>query len=362
VKTQHIIGEKALVKKLSTGNAPILDFDNTSKSSGSDAGSGDMNEPDFISSSINAAADFDFGDSSFDKELKKQHKRWFNLLRTRFPWKARHSDRVGDLAKDFALYLGATEKAADNIQYASRLHDIGNIWTPGIIINKPSKLTDKEYETMYRHANDGASILVEMEFFAVKKISSNIIKNGANKALKTLSLRKPSGDKNFRERLGEDCSNMTKLAVSVSLNHHGDRFSKDNENGVSDEAIAGYDATVISQLVAICDYYDAMKNPRPYKKGRSHDNALDVMGKYLTNGELAKQGDARAYLDPNLFESFVPFIKVYSIGKDRQSNTSKFEQLSAGVDIVESRISSKEKNNLNDVCSRLSLNDKEHDY
>lgn len=316
-----------------------------------------VEESSFISDSINAAADFDFGDTPFDKELKKQHKRWFNLLRTRFPWKARHSERVGALAKDFALHLGATEKAADNIKYASRLHDIGNIWTPGIIINKPSKLTDKEYETMYRHANDGASILVEMENFAVKKNSSNIVKNGADKALKIISLRKPSGDKDFHERLGDDCSNMTKLAVSVSLNHHGERFSKNNE------AIAGYDATAISQLVAICDYYDAMKNPRPYKKGRSHSDALDVMEKYLTNGKLAKQGDPRAYLDSDLFERFVPFIDC-SISKDGQVNTAEFEQLQAGMDAVESRLSSGGEADISvsDVSVSDVLNDKKYDY
>lgn len=318
------------MKKL-TGRAPILGLNNTGKSVGAGKGSvlpvsaETAVEYLAIADSINATADFDFGNNPFDKELKKQHNRWFNLLRTRFPWKAKHGERVGKLAKEFAVHLGASERATDNIEYAAKLHDIGNIWTPGVILNKPSELTDEEYKTMQRHSNDGASILVDMELLAAKKLSKN-----NSKKTKSLSLRQPIDDKKPHDRLGENCSDMTRLAVSISLNHHGDKHSNGGK-GISDEAVEGYDATTVFQLVAICDYYDAMQNPRPYKKGNSSCNVLEVMEKHLSNGELAEQGDARAYLAPDLFAKFVPFIKERNMSRGEEDRTPVFGKSLAGV-------------------------------
>ena len=39
------------------------------------------------------------------------------------------------------------------------MHDIGKVKTPSEILNKPEKLTDKEFEILRRHTVDGAEIL-----------------------------------------------------------------------------------------------------------------------------------------------------------------------------------------------------------
>ncbi|MBQ6966566.1 MAG: HD domain-containing protein [Lachnospiraceae bacterium] len=47
----------------------------------------------------------------------------------------------------------------DDVYYAALLHDVGKIVTPVNIINKPGRLTDKEYEIIKEHPVNGAQIL-----------------------------------------------------------------------------------------------------------------------------------------------------------------------------------------------------------
>ncbi|MBO7356155.1 MAG: HD-GYP domain-containing protein, partial [Lachnospiraceae bacterium] len=54
---------------------------------------------------------------------------------------------------------GFTKEETENLRKAALLHDIGKIAIPDEILNKPSKLSDKEYEIMKSHVTKGAEIL-----------------------------------------------------------------------------------------------------------------------------------------------------------------------------------------------------------
>src|SRR6185436_11067812 len=62
-----------------------------------------------------------------------------------------HSQRVGDLARKFALYLGLPVEAADRIRVAGLLHDIGKIAVPEALLNKQGPLTRDEFMRVIDH-------------------------------------------------------------------------------------------------------------------------------------------------------------------------------------------------------------------
>src|SRR6185436_5960236 len=62
-----------------------------------------------------------------------------------------HSQRVGDLARKFALYLGLRAEDAERIRIAGLLHDIGKIAVPEQLLNKQGPLTREEFMRVIDH-------------------------------------------------------------------------------------------------------------------------------------------------------------------------------------------------------------------
>ena len=73
-----------------------------------------------------------------------------------------HSTRVAKYSVMIAKRMGYTDERLEQLQYAALLHDIGKIGIPNEIINKPSRLTDEEYEIIKTHPGIGGKILDEI--------------------------------------------------------------------------------------------------------------------------------------------------------------------------------------------------------
>ncbi len=73
-----------------------------------------------------------------------------------------HSRRVGYYSREIAKAMNLDEKQVENIFYTALLHDIGKIGIPISIINKPSRLDDKEFEIMKTHTTKGGKILKDI--------------------------------------------------------------------------------------------------------------------------------------------------------------------------------------------------------
>ena len=73
-----------------------------------------------------------------------------------------HSRRVGYYSREIAKAMNLDEKQVENIFYTALLHDIGKIGIPINIINKPSRLTDEEFEIMKTHTTKGGKILKDI--------------------------------------------------------------------------------------------------------------------------------------------------------------------------------------------------------
>lgn len=62
-----------------------------------------------------------------------------------------HSQRVGDLARKFALHVGLRVEDAERIRTAGLLHDIGKIAVPETLLNKNGPLTRDEFMRVIDH-------------------------------------------------------------------------------------------------------------------------------------------------------------------------------------------------------------------
>lgn len=73
-----------------------------------------------------------------------------------------HSTRVAKYSAMIAAHMGYTGEKLELVRYTALLHDIGKIGIPEEIINKPSKLTDEEYQVIKTHPVIGSNILKEI--------------------------------------------------------------------------------------------------------------------------------------------------------------------------------------------------------
>ena len=74
-----------------------------------------------------------------------------------------HSTRVAEYTVLLAKELGYREEELGDLRYAALLHDIGKIGVPDSILNKPSKLTNAEYEVIKTHSVIGGDILKNVD-------------------------------------------------------------------------------------------------------------------------------------------------------------------------------------------------------
>lgn len=129
-----------------------------------------------------------------------------------------HSSRVAKYSKEIARRAGKPVEFQDEIYFIALLHDIGKIGIPDNILNKNSKLTDEEYETIKLHPSIGVEIL-----------------------------------KNITE--------MPK--IEIGAHYHHERF----DGKGYPEGLAGYGIPEIGRIIAVADAYDAMTSRRSYRSG-----------------------------------------------------------------------------------------------
>ena len=118
------------------------------------------------------------------------------------------------------------------ILQSSLLHDVGKIAIADSILNKPGRLTAKEFEEIKKHVVLGVKIIERIE------------------------AETPDSD-------------FLKYAKIFARTHH----EKWDGSGYPSR-IAGKYIPLLGQLMAIADVYDALTSERPYKKTFSHEEAV----------------------------------------------------------------------------------------
>lgn len=86
-----------------------------------------------------------------------------NVLDAKSPWTKGHSMRVAKYAREIALEMGLEADEVEDIHLAGMLHDIGKVGTYDYLLDKPSGLTDEEYEIVKQHPGKGVEILRDIK-------------------------------------------------------------------------------------------------------------------------------------------------------------------------------------------------------
>jgi len=133
-----------------------------------------------------------------------------------------YADEIGNL--DMELFVSS-----------ARLHDVGKIAISDLILNKPGKLTDEEYETMQTHTTEGEQ--------AIDQIASRT-----------------------------DDVEFLRNAKLFAGNHHERWDGKGYPR-----KLAGTDIPLQGRLMAIADVYDALVSERPYKKPFAPEEAVRMI-------------------------------------------------------------------------------------
>jgi HD-GYP domain-containing protein (c-di-GMP phosphodiesterase class II) len=166
-----------------------------------------------------------------------------------------HSERVGILAVAVAEEMEMSEDKIQSLKYAAVLHDVGKIGVSEIILKKEGKLLEFEWEAVRSHPVIGQTIIQGIKFL---------------------------------------------FNIGEVVRHHHERY---DGNGYPD-GIKGEEIPLESRIIAVADTYDAITSDRSYRKGRTHDEALEELRRV-----------AGSQLDPELVEVFCKVVTSELVGR-----------------------------------------------
>ncbi len=163
-------------------------------------------------------------------------------------WTAGHSERVADLALKMGKALHLKAGSLENLQRAAFLHDIGKIGVPLAVLDKPSQLSDEEFQIIKRHPDLGAKIIEPINAFK---------------------------------------------AITPMIVQHHERF----DGKGYPEGLAGDEIHQGARILAVADVYDAISSDRPYRKGMLVEAAVGLI-----------QNEAGRQFDPVMVEALLKVI------------------------------------------------------
>ncbi|MBO8161440.1 MAG: transporter substrate-binding domain-containing protein [Thermosipho sp. (in: Bacteria)] len=160
-----------------------------------------------------------------------------------------HSERVAFYSSKIAERLGLEKRRIREVYWASLVHDIGKIFIPLEILNKPSKLTKEEFNLIKQHPIKAYEILKDLEYL----------------------------------------ENIPEI-----VKHHHERW---DGKGYPD-GLKGAEIPIESRIIAVADSFDAMTSDRPYRKALSNKDAIQEL--------ISRSG---TQFDPEIVKIFIEILK-----------------------------------------------------
>ena len=200
------------------------------------------------------------------KEMEKTQKEFIfsmgSIGESRSRETGNHVKRVSAYSELLALLSGMEKEEAELLRLASPMHDIGKVGISDTILNKPSRLTDEEFDTMKEHTTLGFSMFAGYEL------------------------------------------PVFKTAAIVAHEHH----EKYDGSGYP-QGLTGEDIHIYGRITAIADVFDALASDRVYKKAWKLEKILDLM-----------EYEKGKHFDPKLitlfFDNLDQFIAIKEKYKD----------------------------------------------
>jgi HD-GYP domain-containing protein (c-di-GMP phosphodiesterase class II) len=181
----------------------------------------------------------------------------FNYLHSMDDYTYRHNIAVGIIATMLGNWLDLDRETLNDLTIAATLHDIGKIKVPLNILNKPGKLTKKEFALMKKHTIFGYDLI-------------------------------------------KSTQGTSEIHALVALQHHEREDGTGYPFGLKASAVHH-----LSKIVAVADVFHAMTSDRVYRKAVPFYMILEQM---IDN--------TFGVLDPNIMALFIGKIINNLIGKE----------------------------------------------
>ena len=106
---------------------------------------------------------FNFYDQTYIKSynLDSSIQYQLNLLDSLDVYTRKHSENVAIITCNLCHKLHLSRSFTEYCTTCAYLHDIGKLFIPSEILQKPAKLTDEEYETMKKHTTLGYKLCIK---------------------------------------------------------------------------------------------------------------------------------------------------------------------------------------------------------
>jgi HD-GYP domain-containing protein (c-di-GMP phosphodiesterase class II) len=166
-----------------------------------------------------------------------------------------HSVSVCALLVCFGRALGMGRNDLHQLGIGGMLHDVGKFTIPDRILNKPGPLTDEEFAEMKTHAGQSRHML-------------------------------------------SATPGMSQRVIEIAAEHHERHDGSGYPEGLKGEAIS-----LMGQMAAICDVYDAITSDRVYRKAIPPTEALSKIYRW-----------SEIHFSPNLVQTFLRTIGIYPVG------------------------------------------------
>jgi hypothetical protein len=161
-----------------------------------------------------------------------------------------------------AKEMGFDDLWCEKLKLAAPMHDIGKLGIKDMILLKPGKLTDEEFEEMKKHTIYGYEILKDSTI------------------------------------------DILKMASNVALCHHEKYDGTGYPRGLKGEEIP-----IEARIVAVADVFDALTSRRPYKEPYEIERAVEIIEK-----------DSGKHFDPKVVQAFkkalpemIKILKKYGV-------------------------------------------------
>lgn len=158
-----------------------------------------------------------------------------------------HSYRLTELSLALARKLDFRDDDLIRLRRGALLHDIGKIGIPEAVLNKPNKLTDKEWKLMRLHPELGYEILAPIPFL--------------------------------------------QSAAEIAHYHHENWDGSGYPRGLMGESIP-----IFARIVAVCNVFDALVSEQPYRYAWAEKDALSYI-----------EAHAGKQFDPAIVQAFLRF-------------------------------------------------------
>ena len=166
-----------------------------------------------------------------------------------------HSLCVAIIAITLGIKMGFNESKLNDLAISGLMHDIGKMSISKEILNKPSRLTEEEFEIMKKHPENAVLLLESLKMFPT--------------------------------------------VILQGIESHHEKY----DGTGYPKQLKGENIPLFGRILAVADVYDALTSDRPYRKASFPNEVIEFM-----------MGNTDVHFDREVLSAFLKSVAAYPAG------------------------------------------------